>query len=56
MFKRGLKEAFEWSFKWYLGSFSTTVATFFFFEKYLEYDRTRSILDTVFNIYRHYNL
>ena len=43
MFKKAIKEAFEWSFKWYLGSFSTAIATFFFFEKYLEFTRARSI-------------
>lgn len=43
MFKKSVTEAFEWSFKFYLGSFSTAIATFFFFEKYLEFARDRSI-------------
>lgn len=43
MFKRAIKDAFKWSSKWYLGSFSSAIATFFFFEKYLEFDRIRSI-------------
>lgn len=38
-----MTEAFKWSLKWYFGSFSATIATFFFFEKYLEFDRFRSI-------------
>lgn len=43
MFKEAIIDAFKWSTKWYLGSFSTAVATFFFFEKYLEFSRVRSI-------------
>jgi len=43
MFKEALLDAFRWSTKWYLGSFSTAIATFFFFEKYLEFTRPRSI-------------
>lgn len=43
MFKKAIQEAFEWSFKWYLGSFSTFACTFFFFEKYLEFEKIRSI-------------
>ena len=43
MFKRALIDGFKWSTKWYLGSFSTAIATFFFFNKYLEFDTIRSI-------------
>ncbi len=43
MFKRALTEAFHWSLKWYFGSSSTAIGTFFFFEKYLEFTRFRSI-------------
>lgn len=43
MFKKAISEAFKWSLKWYFGSFSATVGTFFFFEKYLEFDRWRSL-------------
>jgi hypothetical protein len=43
MFKKALIDAFRWSIKWYVGSFSTAVATFFFFEKYLEFERIRSL-------------
>ena len=42
MFKRAILEAFNWSLKWYLGSFSTAVVTFFFFEIYLKFERTSS--------------
>lgn len=42
MFKKAITEAFQWSLKWYIGSFSTAIATFFFFEKYLEFERYRS--------------
>jgi hypothetical protein len=43
MFFRALTDAFKWSAKWYFGSFSTAIATFFFFEKYLEFDLSHSI-------------
>ena len=43
MFKRALLDAFKWSAKWYVGSFSTAVATFFFFYNYFEFDFLRSI-------------
>lgn len=43
MFKRAILDAFKWSTKWYLGSFSTAIATFFFFEKYLKFTLFRSI-------------
>ena len=43
MFKEAIREALKWSTKWYLGSFSSAIGTFFFFEKYLEFSRTRSI-------------
>ncbi len=43
MFKRALIDGFKWSSKWYFGSFSTAVVTFFFFNKYLEFDTIRSI-------------
>lgn len=42
MFKKALIDALKWSSKWYLGSFSTAIATFFFFEKYLEFETFRS--------------
>lgn len=43
MFKRALIDGFKWSAKWYFGSFSTAIATVFFFSKYLEFDFIRSI-------------
>ena len=43
MLKKALFDALRWSTKWYLGSFSTAIATFFFFEKYLNFQRFRSI-------------
>ncbi len=43
MFKKALNDAVKWSAKWYFGSFSTAVCTFFFFEKYLEFEFYRSL-------------
>lgn len=43
MFRKAITEAFKWSLKWYFGSFSATAGTFFFFEKYLEFERLRSL-------------
>lgn len=48
MFKKVLTEAFNWNLKWYLGSFSSSVMTFFFFEKYIEFERIRSFRYGVF--------
>ena len=42
MFNKAITDAFQWSSKWYFGSFSTAIATFYFFEKYLEFDTFRS--------------
>ena len=38
-----MTEAFKWSIKWYFGSSSAAIGTFFFFEKYLDFERFRSI-------------
>jgi len=48
MFKRTIHEAFKWSLKWYFGSISTSVMTFFLMEKYFEFERARSIKYGVF--------
>ena len=42
MFKRTLIAAFNWSYKWYFGSISTSLATFFLLENYFEFERLRS--------------
>lgn len=43
MFKRTIKEAFKWSMKWYFGSFGSSIAIFFFMNKYFEFPYLRSV-------------
>ncbi|QOD59367.1 hypothetical protein H9I45_08245 [Polaribacter haliotis] len=43
MFKKAIIEAFHWSMKWYFGSFAVAIATFFFFQKTLDFTTWRSI-------------
>ena len=43
MFKRVIVKAIKWNFKWYLGSFASTIATFFLMFSHFDYEFLRSI-------------
>lgn len=43
MFRKAIFEAFQWNYKFYLSSFSSSVGTFFFFEREFQFTTFRSL-------------